>query len=69
MSNIIKAEEQEKQLNDKEIEAVKNAISSMSKQEKIIAAEALPVDILLERIKREYFVMKQNLRKISDIIN
>lgn len=69
MSNIIKAEEQLKNLSDKEIETVKNAINGMSKQEKIVAAEALPVDILLERIKREYFVMKQNLEKIADIIN
>lgn len=56
-------------LSCKEVEAIKNTIKGMSEQEKRIVAEELPIDVLFDRIKSDFFVMKQNLNRIADIVN
>ena len=56
-------------LSDKEIESIKNTIKGMSEQEMRIVAEELPIEVLFDRIKSDFFVMKQNLNRIADIVN
>ena len=56
-------------LSHEEIESIKNTIKGMSEQEKRIVAEELPIEVLFDRIKSDFFVMKQNLNRIADIVN
>ena len=59
----------EKPLNNKEIEAVRNAIGGMSEQEMILVAETLPIGILINRIQSDFSVIKNKLDRIEAIIN